>query len=131
MSAQSLEILLQTVGNPVTLARNSQIGPYVYPGYASEFTNWRDEQGAWRESACLFDQSYHMTDMTIQGPDALKLLSAVGVNTFENFAPGKASDAYASSSTVRVLLRAHADGRSALLRSGVCFLYLASRRSCS
>ena len=63
MSAQSLENLLQTVGNPVTLARNSQIGPYVYPGYASEFTNWRDEQHAWRETCCLFDQSYHMTDM--------------------------------------------------------------------
>ena len=31
MSAQSLGDLLQTVGNPVTLARNSQIGPYVYP----------------------------------------------------------------------------------------------------
>ncbi len=31
-----------------------------------------------------------MTDMTIQGTDALRLLSAVGVNSFENFAPGKA-----------------------------------------
>ena len=31
-----------------------------------------------------------MTDMYIQGPDALKLLSAVGVNSFENFAVGKA-----------------------------------------
>ena len=33
MSSQSLEDLLQTV-DPVDLARNSQIGPYVYPGYA-------------------------------------------------------------------------------------------------
>ena len=31
MSSQSLEELLQRVGNPVDLARNSQIGPYVYP----------------------------------------------------------------------------------------------------
>ena len=89
-SAQSLEKLLQTVGNPVAMARNSQIGPYVYPGYASEFTNWRDEQHAWRETCCLFDQSYHMTDMYIRGPGALELLSAVGINSFENFAPGKA-----------------------------------------
>ena len=65
MSSQSLEDLLQTV-DPVDLARNSQIGPYVYPGYASEFTNWRDEQRAWRETCCLFDQSYHMTDMYIR-----------------------------------------------------------------
>ena len=31
-----------------------------------------------------------MTDMYIKGPDALKLLSAVGVNSFENFAVDKA-----------------------------------------
>ncbi len=90
MSSQSLEDVLQTVGNPVQLARNSQIGPYVYPGYASEFTNWRDEAHAWRETCALFDQSYHMTDMYISGPDSLRLLSAVGVNSFESFAPGKA-----------------------------------------
>ena len=64
MSAQSLESLLQTVGNPVTLVRNSQIGPYVYPKVPSEFSNWRDEQHAWRETCCLFDQSHHMTDCT-------------------------------------------------------------------
>ena len=75
MSSQSLEALLQTVGNPVTLVRNSQIGPYVYPKVPSEFSNWRDEQHAWRETCCLFDQSHHMTDLYIKGPDALKLLS--------------------------------------------------------
>jgi vanillate/3-O-methylgallate O-demethylase len=31
-----------------------------------------------------------MTDMTIAGPDALKLLSDLGINSFETFAPGKA-----------------------------------------
>jgi glycine cleavage system aminomethyltransferase T len=90
MSSQSLEALLQTVGNPVDLARNSQIGPYVYPKVPSEFSNWRDEQHAWRETSCLFDQSHHMTDMYVKGPDALKLLSATGVNSFANFAVNKA-----------------------------------------
>jgi glycine cleavage system aminomethyltransferase T len=90
MSAQSLEGLLQTVGNPVDLVRNSQIGPYVYPKVPSEFTNWRDEQHAWRETCCLFDQSHHMTDLTIKGPDGLKLLSALGVNSFATFAVNKA-----------------------------------------
>ena len=90
MSSQSLEALLQTVGNPVTLVRNSQIGPYVYPKVPSEFTNWRDEQHAWRETCCLFDQSHHMTDLYIKGPDALKLLSDLGVNSFETFAVDKA-----------------------------------------
>jgi vanillate/3-O-methylgallate O-demethylase len=90
MSAQSLETLLQSVGNPVDLARNSQIGPYVYPKVPAEFSNWRDEQHAWRETCCLFDQSHHMTDLTIKGPDALKLLSATGVNSFATFAVDKA-----------------------------------------
>ena len=90
MSAQSLAGLLQSVGNPVDLVRNSQIGPYVYPKVPAEFSNWRDEQHAWRETCCLFDQSHHMTDMYIKGPDALKLLSATGVNTFSNFAVDKA-----------------------------------------
>ena len=90
MSAQSLADVLQTVGSPVDLVRNSQIGPYVYPKVPAEFSNWRDEQHAWRETCCLFDQSHHMTDMYIKGPDALKLLSATGVNTFSNFAVNKA-----------------------------------------
>ena len=90
MSAQSLEGLLEKVGNPVTLVRNSQIGPYVYPKVPSEFSNWRDEQHAWRDTCCLFDQSHHMTDLTIKGPDALKLLSAYGVNSFANFQVNKA-----------------------------------------
>ena len=90
MSSHSLEALLQSVGNPVQLARNSQIGPYVYPKVPAEFSNWRDEQHAWRETCCLFDQSHHMTDLNIKGPDALKLLKATGVNSFETFAVNKA-----------------------------------------
>jgi vanillate/3-O-methylgallate O-demethylase len=89
MSSPSLESLLQST-SPVDLARNSQIGPYVYPKVPAEFSNWRDEQHAWRETCCVFDQSHHMTDLTIKGPDALKLLSALGVNSFGTFAVNKA-----------------------------------------
>src|SRR4051794_15162062 len=90
MAYQSLEEKLNAVGDPVAMARNSQIGPYVYPAVPSEFSNWRDEQVAWRETAALFDQSHHMTDLTIEGPDVIKLLSATGVNSFENFQVDKA-----------------------------------------
>jgi vanillate/3-O-methylgallate O-demethylase len=90
MSERNLEELLQSAGSPVDLARNSQIGPYVYPAVPAEFSNWRDEQVAWQETCALFDQSHHMTDLTIKGPDVLRLLSAVGVNSFETFQPGKA-----------------------------------------
>src|SRR6186997_2977569 len=85
MAYQSLEEGLQTVGSPVELSRNSQIGPYAFPVVRPEFTNWRDEQRSWRESCALFDQSHHMTDLYIEGPDAVKLLSDLGVNSFKNF----------------------------------------------
>jgi glycine cleavage system aminomethyltransferase T len=90
VSYKSLEDLLQAVGNPVKLLRNSQTGPYVYPVVPPEYSNWRDEQRAWQQSCVLFNQSYHMTDMYVEGPDALKLLSDLGVNSFKGFEPNKA-----------------------------------------
>jgi vanillate/3-O-methylgallate O-demethylase len=90
MSAQSLESALKTAGNPVKLLRNSQLGAYVYPVVPSEYTNWRDEQAAWRKSAVLFDQSHHMAEMTVKGPDALKMMSNLTINSFQGFAPNKA-----------------------------------------
>src|SRR5579883_2730363 len=89
MSQQSLEALLQKT-NPVKLLRNSQMGAHVYPVVQAEYTNWRDEQQAWQKACVLFNQSYHMTDMYVEGPDALKLLSDLGINTFKNFGPDKA-----------------------------------------
>ena len=90
MSHKSLEDLVQAVGNPVKLLRNSQTGPYVYPVVPPEYSNWRDEQRAWQQTCVLFNQSYHMTDMYVQGPDALRLLSDLGVNSFKGFEPNKA-----------------------------------------
>ena len=85
MSSPSLEDVLKTAGNPVDLLRNSQIGPYAFPVVKHEFTNWRDEQRSWRETCALFDQSHHMTDLYVEGPDALKVFSDLGVNTYKNF----------------------------------------------
>ncbi len=90
MSQTNLESLLQASGNPVNMLRNSQLGAYVYPVVPSEFSNWRDEQRAWRESAVLFDQSHHMAEFTVKGPDAAKLMSYCTINSFQNFTPGKA-----------------------------------------
>ncbi|HEU4618523.1 MAG TPA: aminomethyltransferase family protein [Gammaproteobacteria bacterium] len=81
---KSLEDLLKA-NNPVDLLRNSQIGAYVYPVVPPEFTNWRDEQRAWRETCVLFDQSHHMVDIYVEGPDALKMLSYLTINSFKNF----------------------------------------------
>jgi vanillate/3-O-methylgallate O-demethylase len=90
MSYRNLEEVLQAAGGPVELARNSQIGPYVYPKVPAEFTNWRDEQVAWAETCALFDQSHHMTELYVEGPDTIKLFSDLGVNTFGNFSVNKA-----------------------------------------
>ncbi len=90
MTYKNLEELLSAAGNAVSLLRNSRIGAYVYPVVPSEFTNWRDEQKAWRTTAVLFDQSHHMAELTIRGADALKLMSYCTINSFANFAPGKA-----------------------------------------
>ena len=86
MSPRNLEEVLKASGNTVDLLRNSQLGAYVYPVVPSEFSNWRDEQKAWRESAVLFDQSHHMAEMTVKGPDALKLMSYLTINSFNNLA---------------------------------------------
>jgi vanillate/3-O-methylgallate O-demethylase len=90
MSARNLEDAIAAAGSPVELARNSQIGPYVYPAVAPEFTNWREEQVAWLETCALFDQSHHMTDLYIEGPDVIRLLSDTGINTMSNAAVDKA-----------------------------------------
>src|SRR6202043_2037676 len=69
MSQQSLEDVLHAAGNPVQRLRNSQIGPYAFPVVRPEFTNWRDEQRSWKETCALLDQSHHMSDLYIDGPE--------------------------------------------------------------
>src|SRR5579864_7147180 len=90
MPQENLESVLKAAGNPVQMLRNSRIGAYIYPVVPSEFSNWRLEQRAWRETAVLFDQSHHMCDLLVKGPDALKLLQHLAINSFKGFVPNKA-----------------------------------------
>ncbi|GAA0681075.1 aminomethyltransferase family protein [Streptomyces malaysiensis subsp. malaysiensis] len=89
MTSESLATAIARVGNPVDLLRNTAARAHTFP-VAPEFTNWRSEQRAWAESCALLDQSHHMVDLFLQGPDALRLLSGLGVNTFNNFGVNKA-----------------------------------------
>jgi vanillate/3-O-methylgallate O-demethylase len=90
MSYKNLEEKIQASGNVVQMLRNSQIGAYVYPVVAPEFSNWRDEQHAWVETCVLYDQSHHMVNLYVRGKDALKLLSHLSTNSFKNFTVDKA-----------------------------------------
>src|SRR6202451_1022248 len=85
MSQFSLQDALEGAASPVERLRNSKIGPYAFPVVRPEFTNWRDEQRAWKESCALLDQTHHMTDLYVEGPEALKLFSDLGVNSFKTF----------------------------------------------
>ena len=76
----NLESVLKAAGNTVEHLRNSQIGAYVYPVVAPEFSNWRSEQAAWRNAAVLFDQTHHMVDLFVEGPDALKERFCLGLH---------------------------------------------------
>ena len=90
MTGQNLQQLLDASGNTVELLRNQQTGPNVYPGVPGEYSNWRSEQIAWQKSAVLFNQSYHMVDLEVSGPDAFAMLNYLGVNSFKGFVPDRA-----------------------------------------
>jgi vanillate/3-O-methylgallate O-demethylase len=83
--AASLQETLDKGVNPVDMLRESKIGMYVYPVVAPEYSNWRDEQRAWRDTAVLFDQTHHMDEVIVEGPQAVEFLNHVGINSFANF----------------------------------------------
>ncbi len=90
MSVKNLDDRMKAAGGALKLLRDSQTGPNPYPVVKPEYSNWRDEQQAWQNAAVIFNQSYHMTDLYVSGPDAFKLLESLGINSFAGFVPGKA-----------------------------------------
>ena len=60
-------------------------GSYLCP---LEYTGWRDETMAWKETAYLGAMLNPMPTSRVRGPDALKFFSDVCVNSFENFRVG-------------------------------------------
>lgn len=91
---RSLQDLLDGIPDLVDYFYNDTLAPHAkhrseLVPIPPEFTNWRDEQRAWRETCVLFDLSHHMPELFIDGPDALRLVKTVGINSFENIGPGR------------------------------------------
>ncbi|WP_299951176.1 aminomethyl transferase family protein [uncultured Ruegeria sp.] len=85
----SMNDKLRTYPSTLDMLRNAQVGFYQFP-VPDEHVNWRVEQNGWRDTAVLFEQSYHMTDIYVDGPDKLKFLADISINNFTDFAPMKA-----------------------------------------
>lgn len=92
---KSLQDLIDTTPDLVDYFYNDTVSPAGRNRAGAspvplEFSNWRSEQRAWREAAVLFDQSHHMPELFLKGPDAFRLLNHLGVNSFRDFVPGRA-----------------------------------------
>lgn len=84
----SLQENINKNGSPLAMLRSTPAGhPFPYP---MEYENWRDEQRAWHDTAILFDQSFHMSDLYIKGPDIKRLLEATSTNSYANLEAGRA-----------------------------------------
>ena len=86
MTFKSLADKVKANPDVLEMMRNANTGHYVFP-MLSEHSNWREEQMAWANGAVLFDQSYHMTDVYVAGPDMVRLLSDISINKWDNFGP--------------------------------------------
>jgi vanillate/3-O-methylgallate O-demethylase len=98
----SLQDKIERSGGALTMLRSSPIGQYIFP-IASEFSNWRDECEAWCRTAVLLDQSHHMTDLYVEGPDTIRLLAGLSINNYKNFGRNKAKQFVACNSEGQVI----------------------------
>ena len=90
MTDRSLQDKIDAAPGVLDMLRNAPVGFYQFP-VPDEHTNWRDEQKAWQDTAVLFEQSFHMTDIYISGPDNLRFLSDIAINNFTVFEKMKAA----------------------------------------
>lgn len=87
--AKSLQDKIDAHDDVWSMLYNAHAQKFTFPVQA-EFTNWIDEQQAWRSSAIFQDMSHHMTDVYFEGPDVVRLLSDFGINSFNDFGPMQA-----------------------------------------
>ncbi|MFB6096686.1 MAG: aminomethyl transferase family protein [Haloferacaceae archaeon] len=88
MDPQSLQDVVDGSDNLARRFRETDVerGDVHFSVYQDEYTNWIEEQRAWRETCILMDQSYHLANYYFEGPDALKLNADLGIRDFEALA---------------------------------------------
>jgi glycine cleavage system aminomethyltransferase T len=68
-------------------ALRDSTGSY-HPGWGGpEYTTWQDEQMSWKKTCYIGDWSFlgNYFNLLFEGPEALKLVSDISVNSFANF----------------------------------------------
>ena len=90
MSMPSLQDGINQAGSPIKLLWVPSTPTNTVPTVPPEFAGWRKEQAAWLNGVAFSDLSHHMSNLFIEGPDAMRLLAAVSANNFENFVVGQA-----------------------------------------
>ncbi|MDW7982800.1 MAG: aminomethyl transferase family protein [Thermomicrobium sp.] len=107
---RNVQELIDSVGNVVhhlsalpkgVLPRITTLQPP--PHVLLEYTGWRDEQRAWRESVGLTDLSWHLTNLYLRGPDSRLLLGRLATNDFAVIRPGRAKQFLACAPTGYVI----------------------------
>ena len=90
-SAPTLQDAIDQSGSAVNLLWKAGVAPWQPPSVPAEFSGWREEQQAAPEqTVALLEQSHHMLDLFIEGPDATRLLSDTSPNDYEKFDIGQA-----------------------------------------
>jgi vanillate/3-O-methylgallate O-demethylase len=97
MNQNSLAGRIAAAGSAYRMLYDSPYMPFKFP-LEPEFSNWRDEQEAWRKSAVFMDMSFHMVNLALEGPDTYRLLSDFGINSFASFGPMQAKQYVACNS---------------------------------
>lgn len=86
---QSLQDKIDQHGDLWSMLYDGEVHRFQFP-VKPEFSNWIDEQIAWRTSVIFQNMSHHMTDVFLEGPDVIRLLSDLGINSFDGFGPMQA-----------------------------------------
>jgi vanillate/3-O-methylgallate O-demethylase len=68
---------------------DSGIATFIPPGRALEFSGWRDEQQSWKTACYIGDWTHNLAELKVKGPDALKFLADISINSYAKFAIGQ------------------------------------------